>query len=98
VLVLGKSDCPACNAWTAELEAFLESDAAWRHVRFGKLLLDKSGLISFKRANPWIAELEVLPHNVVYHDGERVVEFSGAGVERLTARLSRVLPAAASGA
>ena len=98
MLVLGKSDCDACNGWSAELEHFLETDTAWRHVRFGKLLLDKSGLISFKRANPWIAELDVLPHNVVYHDGERAVEFSGAGVERLLARLSRVLPAAKSGA
>ncbi|MBP88474.1 MAG: hypothetical protein CMJ64_17460 [Planctomycetaceae bacterium] len=37
VLMLGKSDCEACGKWTEELTAFLDSDEAWTHVRFGKL-------------------------------------------------------------
>ena len=41
VLMLGKSDCPACAAWTEELTAFLESDSEWTSVRFGKLLLEQ---------------------------------------------------------
>ena len=61
VLMLGKSDCPACGAWTDELTTFLETDQEWTHVRFGKVLLDRGGLIGFKRAHPWIAELDVLP-------------------------------------
>ena len=89
VLMLGKSDCAACAAWTAELEAFLESDARWRHVRFGKLLLDTPGLISFKRANPWIAELHDLPMNLLYVDGRETKRFAGSGVERLVTRLER---------
>jgi hypothetical protein len=90
VLLLGKSDCPACATWTAELESFLASDDRWGHVRFGKLLLDQRGLVEFKRANPWIAELDVLPHNVLLRGGERVAEFSGSGADRLTTRLERV--------
>ena len=89
VLMLGKSDCDACAAWTAELEAFLASDERWRHVRFGKLLLDKPGLIAFKRANPWIAELDVLPVNVLYVNGQESKRFAGGGVERLVTRLER---------
>lgn len=89
VLMLGKSDCEACAAWTAELEAFLERDDRWRHVRFGKLLLDKPGLISFKRANPWIAELDVLPTNVLYLNGQESKRFAGSGVDRLVTRLER---------
>lgn len=89
VLMLGKSDCEACAAWTTELEAFLATDARWRHVRFGKLLLDKPGLISFKRANPWIAELDVLPTNVVYANGQESKRFAGGGVDRLVTRLER---------
>ena len=73
-LMLGKSDCDACNAWTAELQQLLEDPARWPHVRFGKLLLDHAGLVSFKRANPWVAELEVLPFNVLYRNGEKVGE------------------------
>jgi len=87
VLMLGKSDCEACAQWTEELGKFLESDEEWKDVRFGKILLDKPGLIDFKRANPWIAELDVLPFNQIYIGGERSKSFAGGGIERLVNRL-----------
>ena len=93
VLVLGKSDCEACAAWSAELSAFLERDDRFGHVRFGKLLLDKPGLVAFKRANPWLAEVDVLPFNVIYVGGQPAKRFAGAGTERLVARLERLLGA-----
>ena len=93
VLVIGKSDCPSCTAWSAELETFLESDRDWSHVRFGKMLLDKGGLIDFKRANPWLAEVEELPFNQIYVRGERSKAFPGGGLDRLVDRL-RTLAAA----
>ena len=91
VLVLGKSDCEACSAWSRELEGFLEQDEEWRSVRFGKILLDERGLVDFKRANPWIAELDVLPFTQIYVDGERSKSFAGGGIERLVnaAKLSK---------
>jgi hypothetical protein len=91
VLMLGKSDCEACRAWTEELDAFLEGDRAWRHVRFGKLLLDVPGLVSFKRANPWLAEVDALPFHVIYVGGEPVKRFAGGGAERLVTRLERLV-------
>ncbi|CAG0973995.1 hypothetical protein MYXO_01459 [Myxococcaceae bacterium] len=91
VLVLGKSDCDACKAWSAELEGLLDDGGRWPEVRFGKLLLDHAGLVSFKRANPWVAELEVLPMNVIYREGQKVGEFAGGGGERLAARIERLL-------
>jgi len=90
VLMLGKSDCPACAAWTEELEAFLATDDRFGHVRFGKILLDTPGLVGFKRANPWIAELDVLPVNVLYAGGREVKRFAGAGVDRLVTRLEKL--------
>ena len=87
VLVIGKSDCPACAAWSEELERFLSADAAWPDVRFGKMLLDKGGLIEFKRANPWLADVEELPFNVLYVRGDRSKSWPGGGIERLTSRL-----------
>jgi hypothetical protein len=61
-------------------------------VRFGKILLDRGGLASFKRANPWLAELDVLPYTLIYRRGEKVAEFAGGGVARLVARLERLRP------
>jgi hypothetical protein len=87
LLMLGKSDCAACNAWTEELEQFLAQDAAYAHVRFGKIFLDKPGLVSFKRAHPWIAELDNLPCNVLFVNGEKRKQWLGGGVERMTHRI-----------
>jgi len=89
VLVLGKTDCPACADWSAELERFLEQDREFEHVRFGKIMLDRPGFGSFKKANPWLTELDVLPYTQLYRNGERVKGFAGGGIERLTNRLRK---------
>lgn len=90
VLVLGKSDCEACSAWSQELEAFLEEDADHGDVRFGKILLDTPGLVSFKRANPWVKDVDTLPTTIIFRDGAQWKSFVGSGVERLTNRLARL--------
>ena len=91
VLMLGKSDCHACQGWTEELNQFLAEDTEWKHVRFGKMLLDKGGLFEFKRATPWLASLDTLPFNQIYVGGKEWKSFAGSGVERLVSRL-RSLP------
>lgn len=93
MLVIGKTDCPACAAWSDELEQFLAGDTEWSHVRFGKMLLDEGGLIEFKRANPWLADVEELPFNVMYVQGERSKSWPGAGTDRLVGRLRSVASA-----
>lgn len=92
VLMLGKTDCAACNTWTEELIQFLDSDADWSHVRFGKLLLDTPGLAGFKRANAeWLQDVNDLPYNVIYKEGELQKSFVGGGIERLTRRLEKTV-------
>ena len=95
VLMLGKSDCEACRGWTEELEQFLAGDTEWKHVRFGKMVLDKGGLFEFKRATPWLATLDTLPFNQIYVGGREWKNFAGGGVERLVSRL-RGLPGSGS--
>lgn len=90
VLVLAKSDCPHCHAWAEELEPWLADPGRWPEVRFGRVLLDRPGLASFKRANPWLAEVADLPFNVIYARGERVKSYPGGGIARLEARLRSV--------
>ena len=89
VLVLGKTDCENCARWSAELEEFLALDQEFVDVRFGKMMLDQRGLIDFKKANPWLAEVDALPFNVLYVGGERQKSFAGGGLERLRNRLRR---------
>ena len=93
VLMLGKTDCPACAAWTEELKTFLAEDAEWQNVRFGKLELDRPGFGGFKKLNPWIGDLTDLPYNVIYVNGERIKEWLGGNVERLVNRLRRTVEA-----
>lgn len=87
VLALGKTTCPACQAYARELEDFLAGDAEWEHVRFGKMLLDERGLTDFKRASPWLADVDVLPFTQIYRNGVRWKDFAGGGVDRLRRRL-----------
>lgn len=85
VLVLGKSDCAACAAWSDELEAWL---AGGSDVPVGKLLLDQPGLLSFKKANAWIKDIDVLPTTLVYKAGAIHKQFAGGGISRLIPRLA----------
>ena len=90
VLMLARTGCGACAAWTEELVEALEADPdAWPTVRFGKVHLDKPGLADFKRANRWMADIEGLPTTVIFADGERVKTFAGGGMARLGNRLKR---------
>lgn len=93
VVVLGKHDCDNCNRWAGELTEFLSGEGAtpFAAVRFGKLDLKQRGLIEFRKATPWLKDVDVLPYNVIYVDGEPVKQFAGDGVARLTNRLKRVL-------
>lgn len=90
VLVLGKTDCEYCAAYTEELHGFFGTDRTYGDVRFGKVLLDKGGLASFKRANPWLADVDTLPYTLIYRGGQKVAEFAGGGIGRLESRLERV--------
>lgn len=96
-LMLGKGDCEHCAKWTAELTAFLASDAAaeFEGVRFGKMLLETPGLGAFKKANPWLAGIEHLPFNLLYQNGEQVKDWPGGGLDRLQNRLRRITGASA---
>jgi len=91
VLILGKSDCAACAAWTSELQGFLADDQDWTNVRFGKIDLDVGGLAGFKKENAWLAEIKDLPFTLIYVDGERKKDFLGSGVSRLVNRMQRVI-------
>ncbi len=87
VLILAKTTCAACAAWSEELTSFLEGDPRFADVRFGTMYLDRPGLIDFKRGNPWLAEVEDLPFNLLYVDGERRKSWPGGGIDRLVDRL-----------
>ncbi|NJK89976.1 MAG: hypothetical protein HC923_11690 [Myxococcales bacterium] len=90
VLMLGKSDCGACNEWTQELKDYLAETSEHSDVRFGKMLLDQRGLASFKKEHTWLKDVDALPYNVIFKDGEVRKTFAGKGVERLTNRLGNL--------
>ena len=93
VLVIGKHDCDNCNRWSAELSEFLAGAQAepFATVRFGKVDLKQRGLVEFRKATPWLKDVDVLPFNAIYGGGEPVKTFAGGGVDRLVNRLKRIL-------
>ncbi|MEL6342241.1 MAG: hypothetical protein AAFV53_03860 [Myxococcota bacterium] len=95
VLILTKSDCGACTAWSEELAAFLsELDGGdpLTGIRYGKLILNQPGLGFFKKESLWLREVNDLPFNAIYKDGEMARSFAGSGTTRLLNRLKRLMP------
>ena len=51
---------------------------------------DRGGLASFKRANPWLADVDALLYTLIYKGRQKVAEFAGGGIGWLEARLQRL--------
>ena len=88
VLMLGKTTCEACKEWTADLKEWSDSPEG---IRFGKINLDEPGWGRFKLQEKWVSEVDVLPFNAIYIDGENKKSWAGGGLDRLSNRLNRFL-------
>ena len=49
------------------------------------------GMDRFKIAQPWASEVDVLPDNAAFVNGERVKDWAGGKLSRLQSRLERLL-------
>lgn len=88
VLMLGKTTCEACKEWTADLKDWSDSPEG---IRYGKINLDEPGWGRFKLQEKWVSEVDVLPFNAIYIDGENKKSWAGGGLDRLSNRLNRFL-------
>lgn len=88
VLMLGKTTCEACKEWAADLKEWSDSPEG---IRFGKINLDEPGWGRFKLQEKWVSEVDVLPFNAIYIDGENKKSWAGGGLDRLNNRLNRFL-------
>lgn len=77
VLVLAKDDCDSCAAYEQEIRG-MEEEGRLGDLVVGKLVLTQPGSRQFKRANPWLREVDFLPYTLLYADGERVDEFAAS--------------------
>jgi hypothetical protein len=76
-LVLAKDDCDNCAAYESQIRR-LQEDGQLGDLVVGKIVLTQPGSRDFKRANPWLRELDFLPYTVLYASGEKVDEFPGS--------------------
>jgi hypothetical protein len=91
VLVVAETTCPACKAWSEELESHLASETVWPGVRFGKVYLDDPATEAFRAENKeWLDIIEGLPFNAFFVNGVPQTSFYGSGVQRLQSRLERL--------
>jgi len=76
-LVLAKDDCDNCAAYEAEIRRLLEQGHLGDLV-VGKVVLTQPGCRGFKRANPWLRNVDFLPYTLLYANGEKVDEFAAS--------------------
>ena len=88
LLMLGKTSCRVCAEWTLELTDW---QSPHPELKVAKIQLDQSGLGRFKMANPWLVDVDLLPWNVLFVDGEPLEQWAGAGLARLENRLQRIM-------
>lgn len=62
-----------------------------RSVAAGLAVLTFGLMLSFKRANPWLAALKFLPYTVLYRRGQRVDEFAASKGSYLIERVETAL-------
>lgn len=90
VLVFSRSTCESCAEYIDGIGGLLSSgDMAG--VVFGKIVLDKPGCLNIKRTNTWIADLEFLPHTVLFRQGRMVEEFDASKASYLVERVREIL-------
>ena len=76
-LVLAKDDCDNCAAYESQIRRLLEEGQLGDLV-VGKIVLTQPGARGFKRANPWLIEVDFLPYTLLYASGEKVDEFAAS--------------------
>jgi hypothetical protein len=90
VLVLSRSTCESCAEYLSGLGPLMDSPDL-SGVAFGKIVLDRPGSINIKKTNTWIAELEFLPHTVLFRQGRIVDEFDASNPSYLEERVREFL-------
>jgi hypothetical protein len=76
-LILAKDECGGCADYESEIRRLME-DGRLGDLVVGKMVLTQPGARGFKRANPWLSEVDFLPYTLLYTSGEKVDEFAAS--------------------
>ena len=87
VLILGNSGCAACEEWKLELSQW----EATQDIRIAEIRLNQPHFGSFKLAHPWVADIDILPFNAIFVEGEMVEQWAGGSLSHLEERLQRFM-------
>ena len=83
VLILGRKDCKACEKWNEKLATYEIPNG----LRIGKILLDSPGFGRFKIEHEWVSNVDMLPFNVIFLDGEMKTSWAGSSLKKLQKKL-----------
>lgn len=88
-LFLGNEGCGPCMEWTLALEAAGEVGGL---SRVGKVTLGGGGLTNFKRVHSaWLSTVREMPYSSLWRGGVLAKEWPGGGLDRLVARVGRLV-------
>ena len=79
VVIFTKDDCQDCKKWIDKLH----DSEDFEEVNFAIMNLSDKGLGKIKIENPWISQIDILPFNVLFINGELRENWSGANEDRL---------------
>ncbi len=91
VLMLSKNDCHSCLQLSKELTDWETIEPVHANIRFGKIMLDRSGMGRFKIAQPWVSNIDIMPFLAIFVNGERVMEWGGRNRSYLQNQILQIL-------
>ena len=91
VLVLAKTDCGYCAGYEREILDLMDQGVL-PEVVVGKMYLDKPGSGRFKKGNPWLLGLDVLPFTLLFSRGQQMDAFAASRASYLRERIEDNLP------
>jgi hypothetical protein len=93
MLILSRRDCNPCMAFQEALDALLDQGQL-HEISIGKMVLNEPGSARFKRANPWLADLRVLPYVILYRRGREQNRFVPSSAAHLMRQLEETFTGA----
>jgi hypothetical protein len=79
LVIFTKNECKDCKQWLDKLNV---SDRFEKMI-YAVMNLSDKGLGKIKIENPWISQIDILPFNVLFVEGELQENWSGANEDRL---------------
>jgi|TARA_B100001758_G_C18400874_1_gene608892 hypothetical protein len=83
-VMFSKTNCENCR----KLQIEVEGSSELQNLISGKLNLDIPGMSEMKMRHKWISQIDILPFNAIFSNGELIESWSGSNFAKWKDKIS----------